>query len=61
VPPAAPVRPLEDRPLLPSGKGTRVIQAATSTYGTQALTLAIPLGFFVVVLIWGFFQRRSPR
>ena len=25
---------------------------------TQALTLAIPLGFFCVVLLWGFFQRR---
>jgi len=38
-----------------------VIQAATSYYGTQALTLAIPLGFFVLVLLWGFFQRRSSR
>lgn len=34
---------------------------ATTTYGTQALTLAIPLGFFVLVLLWGFFQRRSSR
>ena len=30
-------------------------------YGTQALTMAIPLGVFVVVLLWGFFQRRSSR
>jgi hypothetical protein len=29
--------------------------------GTQALTLAIPLGFFVVVLLWAFFQRRPNR
>jgi len=35
--------------------------ASNSYYGTQALTFAIPLGFFVVVLLWGFFQRRSPR
>jgi hypothetical protein len=35
--------------------------AGTRIYGTQALTLAIPLGFFVVVLIWGFFQRNPTR
>jgi hypothetical protein len=29
-------------------------------YGTQALTFAIPLGFFTLVLIIGFFQRRRP-
>jgi hypothetical protein len=28
-----------------------------TTYATQALTLAIPLGFFCVVVVWGFFQR----
>jgi len=28
-----------------------------TTYATQALTLAIPLGVFIVVLLWGFFQR----
>jgi len=28
---------------------------------TQALTFAIPLGTFVVVLVWGFFQRRPTR
>lgn len=33
---------------------------AISYYGTQALTM-IPLGFFIVVLLWGFFQRRSSR
>lgn len=30
-----------------------------AAYGTQSLTLAIPLGFFLVVLLWGFFQRRQ--
>jgi hypothetical protein len=35
--------------------------ASNSYYGTQALTFAIPFGFFVVVLFWGFFQRRSSR
>lgn len=29
--------------------------------GTQALTFAIPLGVLVVVLLWGFFQRRPNR
>jgi hypothetical protein len=29
--------------------------------GTQALTFAIPLGTLAVVLLWGFFQRRSTR
>lgn len=28
---------------------------------TQALTFAIPLGFFIFVLILGFFQRRPTR
>lgn len=28
-----------------------------SAFGYQSLTLAIPLGFFIVVLMWGFFQR----
>jgi len=27
-------------------------------YATQALTFAIPLGVFTIVLILGFFQRR---
>jgi hypothetical protein len=26
---------------------------------TQALTFAIPLGTLMVVLLWGFFQRRQ--
>jgi hypothetical protein len=34
---------------------------ATSAYGAQSLTLAIPLGFFLLVLLWGFFQRRPTR
>jgi len=34
---------------------------ASGVYGTQALTMAIPLGFFTLVLIWGFFHRRSTR
>jgi hypothetical protein len=29
--------------------------------GPEALTLAVPLGTLFVVLLWGFFQRRSPR
>jgi hypothetical protein len=29
--------------------------------GTQALTIAIPLGTFCVVLLLAFFQRRSTR
>ncbi len=29
--------------------------------GPQVLTLAIPLGTLFVVLLWGFFQRRSHR
>ncbi len=28
---------------------------------TQALTFAIPIGTLVVVLLWGFFQRRPTR
>lgn len=32
-----------------------------SAYGYQSLTLAIPLGFFIVVIIWGFFQRQRTR
>ncbi len=35
--------------------------SSNSYYGTQALTMAIPLGTFGVVLLWGFFQRRSSR
>ena len=35
--------------------------AASSAYGTQSLTLAIPLGFFIVMLIVGFFQRNTSR
>ena len=35
------------------------MMAASDIAATQALT--IPLGFFAVVLLWGFFQRRSTR
>jgi hypothetical protein len=34
---------------------------ASDIAGTQALTFAIPLGTFVIVLLWGFFQRRSTQ
>jgi hypothetical protein len=29
--------------------------------GPQALTIAIPLGTLFLVLLWGFFQRRTNR
>ncbi len=29
--------------------------------GPEVLTLAIPLGTLFVVLLWGFFQRRSSQ
>jgi hypothetical protein len=35
--------------------------AASDIAATQALTLAIPLGFFALVLLWAFFQRRQTR
>jgi hypothetical protein len=39
-----------------------VITASTDFYAAQTLTLAIPLGFFILVIVFGFFQRRpSPR
>ena len=38
-----------------------MIQAVSSAYATQSLTLAIPLGFFVLALIWGFFQRNPSK
>jgi hypothetical protein len=28
------------------------------SYGTQALTFAIPIGTLALVCLWGFFQRR---
>jgi hypothetical protein len=35
---------------------------ATDTWiGPEVLTLAIPLGTLFVVLLWGFFQRRSSQ
>jgi hypothetical protein len=35
--------------------------ATDSFIGPEVLTVAIPLGTFVVVLLWGFFQRRTNR
>lgn len=32
--------------------------AAIHPFGAQALTFAIPVGTFVAVLLWGYFQRR---
>lgn len=29
--------------------------------GPQVLTLLIPLGFFLLVCFWGFFQRQRTR
>ncbi len=34
---------------------------AASAYATQALTVAIPLGFFLFVMFVAVFQRRSSR
>ena len=35
---------------------------ATDIYiGPQVLTVAIPLGTLFVVMLWGFFQRRTNR
>jgi hypothetical protein len=34
---------------------------ASDIAAAQALTFAIPLGTLFVVLLWGFFQRRSTR
>ncbi len=40
----------------------RPVSLATDTFiGPQVLTLAIPLGTLFVVLLWGFFQRRTDR
>jgi hypothetical protein len=38
------------------------VNLATDTFiGPQVLTIAVPLGTFFAVLLWGFFQRRSHR
>jgi hypothetical protein len=35
---------------------------ATDIYiGPQVLTVAIPLGTLFLVMLWGFFQRRTDR
>jgi hypothetical protein len=35
---------------------------ATDAYiGPEVLTVAIPLGTLFVVILWGFFQRRTNR
>jgi hypothetical protein len=38
-----------------------MVMAASDIAATQALTFAIPLGFFALVLLWLFFQRRPTR
>ena len=38
-----------------------MLEAASSAYGTQSLTLAIPLGFFIVACVWAFFQRHPTK
>lgn len=35
--------------------------ASAVVIGPQALTLAIPLGAFLLVVLWGCFQRRPSR
>jgi len=36
------------------------VSIATDTFiGPQVLTVAIPLGTLFVVILWGFFQRRT--
>ena len=35
--------------------------AMDSYIGPETLTLVVPLGTLLVVLLWGFFQRRSSR
>jgi hypothetical protein len=35
--------------------------ATDSFIGPEVLTVAIPLGTLFVVLLWGFFQRRTNR
>jgi hypothetical protein len=35
-----------------------MIATIASLVGPQSLTFAIPLGIFLVVVLWGFFQRR---
>jgi hypothetical protein len=35
--------------------------ASDSFIGPEVLTVAIPLGTLFLVLLWGFFQRRSDR
>jgi len=38
------------------------VSIATDTFiGPQVLTVAIPLGTLFVVVLWGFFQRRTDR
>jgi len=35
--------------------------AADNFIGPEVLTLVVPLGTLFAVLLWGFFQRRSPQ
>lgn len=38
-----------------------MIHTGNYFFGAQVLTLAIPLGFFIFVLVLAFFQRRPTR
>jgi uncharacterized membrane protein len=38
-----------------------VMLGSNSLVGAQALTFAIPIGTFIVVCVWFFFQRRPNR
>ena len=46
----------------PSARVVSQMNLAADTWiGPQVLTLVVPLGTLFVVLLWGFFQRRSSR
>ncbi len=36
-------------------------KAGDPYFGAQVLTLVVPLGTFIIVCIWGYFQRQSSR
>jgi hypothetical protein len=38
-----------------------MVLAADTFIGPQVQTLAIPLGVFLLVILWGFFQWRQVR
>lgn len=37
------------------------MQPVDTYFGSQVLTLAVPLGTFIAVCLWGFFQRHNPE